>query len=148
MKLNSFNSSHKSQTRRSGTRGFTLVEMLLVLMIIATLAALVLPKMVGRGKQAQVTATQAQIAAFKTALEAFEVDNGYFPKSMEDLVQQPREAQNWHGPYLDKIPQDPWNHDYIYVCPGKHNPNGFDISSAGPDGREGTDDDIVNWQTK
>jgi general secretion pathway protein G len=145
MKLHS---SHKSQIRRPGTRGFTLVEMLLVLMIIATLAALVLPKMVGRGKQAQVTATQAQIAAFKTALEAFEVDNGYFPKSLEDLVQQPREAQNWHGPYLDKIPQDPWNHDYIYVCPGKHNPNGFDISSAGPDGREGTDDDIVNWQTK
>jgi general secretion pathway protein G len=145
MKITIPNPSNQSRVRRQAARAFTLVEMLLVLMIIATLAALVLPKMVGRGKQAQVTATQAQIAAFKTALEAFEVDNGYFPKTMQDLVNKPGDAQNWHGPYLDKIPQDPWNHDYIYVCPGRHNPNGFDISSAGPDGREGTDDDIVNW---
>jgi len=146
MKLNQtqHTQNRHSQSHRFA-RGFTLVEMLLVVMIIATLAALVLPKMVGRGKEAQVTAAQAQIAAFKTALDAFEVDNGHFPTSLQDLVQQPHDASNWHGPYLDSIPLDPWKHNYIYACPGKHNSNGYDISSPGPDGQEGTDDDIVNW---
>jgi len=144
MKLKQIDQTQRTQNRRPA-RGFTLVEMLLVVMIIATLAALVLPKMVGRGKEAQVTAAAAQIAAFKTSLDAFEVDNGHFPASLQDLVQQPHDASNWHGPYLDNIPLDPWKHNYIYASPGKHNPNGYDISSDGPDGQEGTDDDIVNW---
>lgn len=125
--------------------------MLLVLVILATLAAIVYPKVAGRSEQARLTAAQTQIAAFKTALDAFEVDNGYYPKGRNgllDLVQQPRDAQNWHGPYLDNIPKDPWGRDYTYECPGKHNPNSYDISSMGPDGRAGTDDDITNWQTK
>jgi general secretion pathway protein G len=142
MKLNQ---AKHSPNRRQRSRAFTLVEMLLVLVILAVLAAIVYPKVVGRSEQARLTAAQTQIAAFKTALDAFEVDNGYYPKSLDDLVQKPRDAQNWHGPYLDKIPQDPWNHDYTYVCPGKHNASGFDISSPGPDGRDGTDDDVVNW---
>src|SRR5215467_5349009 len=91
-------------------RGFTLVEMLLVLVILATLAAIVYPKVMGRSEQARITAAQTQIANFKTALDAFEVDNGYYPKGkngLMDLVQQPRDATSWHGPYLETIPADP-----------------------------------------
>jgi len=126
-------------------QGFTLVEMLLVLVILATLAAIVYPKVMGRGKEARVTAAQAQIASFKTALDAFEVDNGNFPKGrngLMDLIQQPRDAVNWHGPYLEQIPQDPWKQDYIYECPGKHNPSSYDISSLGPTGEQMP---IGNW---
>jgi general secretion pathway protein G len=125
-------------------RGFTLVEMLLVLVILATLAAIVYPKVMGRSEQARVTAAQTQIANFKTALDAFEVDNGYYPKGkngLNDLVQQPRDVVSWHGPYLDSIPKDPWNNDYIYDCPGKHNPSSYDISSPGSP----TSGPIGNW---
>jgi general secretion pathway protein G len=124
------------------------VEMLLVLVILATLAAIVYPKVMGRSKQAQVTATQTQISAFKTALDSFEVDNGYFPKGrngMMDLVQQPRDAVSWHGPYLDSIPRDPWGQEYTYECPGKHNPSSYDISSQGPPGEQTP---IGNWQAQ
>ena len=132
-------------------RAFTLIELLLVLVILGILAAIVVPKFAGRTEQARLRAAQTQISGFGTALAAFEVDNGYYPKGkngLVDLVQAPRDAQNWHGPYLEKttIPNDPWEHPYIYECPGKHNPNSYDLLSMGPDGREGTDDDITNWQ--
>ncbi len=150
MKCN-LNLSHGNRIERSTPRAFTLVEMLLVLVILGVLAAIVYPKIAGRGEQARVTAAQTQIAAFKTALDAFEVDNGYYPKGkggLLDLVQRPANAQNWHGPYLDNIPKDPWQHDYIYECPGRHNSSSFDLMSVGPDGRAGSDDDITNWQTR
>jgi general secretion pathway protein G len=125
--------------------------MLLVLVILGVLAAIVYPKVAGRSEQARVSAAVTQVAAFKTALEAFEVDNGYYPKGkggLMDLVQKPRDAQNWHGPYLDSIPKDPWGNEYIYECPGRNNPNSFDLMSMGTDGRAGTDDDITNWQRR
>ena len=131
-------------------RGFTLIELLLVLVILGILAALVVPKFSGRTEQARVTAAQSQISTFGTALDAFEVDNGFYPKGrngLQDLVQQPQNAQNWRGPYLKgDVPLDPWNSAYLYECPGKHNPSGYDILSFGPDGREGGDDDVSNWQ--
>jgi general secretion pathway protein G len=132
-------------------QAFTLVEMLLVLVIIGTLAAIVVPKLAGRSEQARVTAAQSQIAAFGTALDAFEVDNGYYPRGkdgLNDLIIAPRDAKSWKGPYLkSEIPLDPWGAPYIYECPGKHNPNGYDLSSAGPDGRPGNEDDITSWSS-
>jgi general secretion pathway protein G len=133
---------------RQGRRGFTLVEMLLVLVILATLAAIVYPKVMGRGEQARQTAAQTQIANFKTALDAYEVDNGYYPRGkngLMDLVQKPRDAINWHGPYLETIPVDPWNNPYQYDCPGKHNPSSYDISSPGS---PGANTPIGNWQAQ
>ncbi|MGH7972382.1 MAG: type II secretion system major pseudopilin GspG [Limisphaerales bacterium] len=124
---------------RSQRRGFTLVEMLLVLVILATLAAIVYPKVMGRSEQARETAAKTQIANFKTALDAFEVDTGYYPKGRNgllDLLQQPRDATGWHGPYLESIPKDPWGGDYLYECPGKHNPSSYDISSPGAPGKD------------
>ena len=131
----------KSQPRRA----FTLVEILLVMTIIAILAALVIPKMVGRSEQARQTAAHADISAIKTSLDAFEVDNGFYPRGLQDLVIAPSNAKNWHGPYLEKLPQDPWGNAYGYYFPGKHNTSSFDLLSVGPDGKEGTDDDIGNW---
>jgi general secretion pathway protein G len=138
----------KSQSDQRRQRGFTLVEMLLVLVILATLAAIVYPKVMGRSEQARITAAQTQIANFKTALDAYEVDNGKYPQGrngLNDLIVQPRDAVSWHGPYLESIPKDPWGNDYAYECPGKHNPSSYDISSPGPPGAQSP---IGNWQTQ
>jgi general secretion pathway protein G len=125
---------------------FTLVELMLVVTIIGILAALVIPKIAGRSEQARETAARADIfGGIKTALDAFEVDNGYYPKNLQDLIQQPSNAKNWHGPYLETLPIDPWNDPYVYYYPGKHNTTGYDLLSLGPDDKEGTDDDIGNW---
>ncbi len=144
-KINSF-----QRKQPVGRSGFTLVEMLLVLLILATLAAIVVPKFAGRTEQAKITAAQTQIKSFETVLDAFEVDNGFYPKGedgLQDLVVQPRDTPKWHGPYLSEIPLDPWERPYIYTCPGKYNQNSYDILSVGPDGRNGTEDDIANYKT-
>ena len=136
--------------RHTTAKAFTLVEMLLVLVILATLAAIVVPKLAGRSEQAKVTAAQTQITAFETALDAFEVDNGYYPKGKDgliDLIEEPKDAKNWRGPYLKQgIPTDPWGNEYIYEYPGKNNEYGYDLMSVGPDGRVGGGDDIFNWK--
>jgi len=130
-------------------RGFTMVELLLVLVILAVLAAIVVPKFTGRSEQARVTAAQTQISSFETSLDAFEVDNGYYPQgdeALQDLVEEPKDARSWHGPYLKEIPLDPWGNAYVYEYPGRQNEKGYDLMSMGPDGRAGGDDDITNWK--
>jgi general secretion pathway protein G len=135
--------------RRPAAQAFTLIELLLVLVILGILAAIVVPKFSGRTEQARVTAAQSQIATFGTALDAFEVDTGNYPKGrngLQELVQAPSDLPTWRGPYLkSEIPSDPWGNPYIYEYPGKHNASGYDLMSTGPDGREGGDDDITNW---
>ncbi|HZV37069.1 MAG TPA: type II secretion system major pseudopilin GspG [Verrucomicrobiae bacterium] len=135
----------KIQRRQRRLRGFTLIELLLVLTILAILAAIVVPKFTGVGESAKIKATKAQLSTFATALDMFEVDNGHYPKHLEDLTVQPRDATNWRQ-YMENIPLDQWQHPYIYAVPGRHRPGSYDLSSAGPDGRAGNDDDIVNWQ--
>jgi len=128
--------------------GFTLIELLLVLVILATLAAIVVPKFAGRSEQARVTAALTQIANFETALDAFEVDNGYYPKGADGLrllVEEPNDAEDWRGPYVKEIPLDPWGNEYIYEYPSRQSQRGYDLTSVGPDGRKGGADDITNW---
>ncbi len=131
-------------------RGFSLVEMLLVLVILATLAAIVIPRFAGRSEQAKVTAAQTQITSIATALDSFEVDNGFYPPSGDGLAQlitRPDNATNWRGPYLKQgVPNDPWGAAYVYEFPGKNNAEGYDLYSIGPDAKAGTDDDIKNWK--
>ena len=138
--------------KRSPSRhGFTLVEMLLVLVILATLAAIVIPKLAGRGQQAKETAAQTQISAFEQALDAFEIDTGSYPAGgggLNALVEQPANASNWRGPYLKSVPTDPWGQPYVYTFPGKNNPGSYDLVSGGPDMRVGDEDDINNWTQK
>ncbi|MEZ6187024.1 MAG: type II secretion system major pseudopilin GspG [Planctomycetota bacterium] len=134
-------------------RGFTLIELLLVMVIIAVLAALVIPSFVGRGEQAKKGAAETQIKSlFGTALDTYEVDNGSYPttnQGLEALRAKPSaapEPKQWSGPYLKSdVPDDPWGNPYNYRSPGQHNAQTYDLSSMGPDGREGTEDDITNW---
>ena len=147
------NTSIHHRINQRARRGFTLVELLLVLVILGTLAAIVLPRFTGTTEKARISQATTQISTFKTALNGYEIAVGSYPKGtagLVDLIQKPRDAQGWSGPYLDTdaIPKDPWNNDYVYTCPGKHNPSSYDIFSAGPDGRPGTDDDITNWTKK
>ena len=130
-------------------RGFSLMELLLVLVILGVLAALVVPKFTNRSQQARETAAKADISSIGLALDAFEIDNGRYPTTEEGmgaLVQRPASATNWTGPYLKKgEPKDPWGNPYIYRYPGQNNPDSYDLYSTGPDGREGGDD-ITNWE--
>ena len=138
------------KTLKTSRAGFTLIELLLVLVILGVLAAIVVPKFSGRTEQARRTAAVSQISTFGTALDAYEVDMGSYPQGrtgLNSLLQAPRDATSWRGPYMQKeIPLDPWGSAYLYECPGKNNPSGYDLSSMGPDARAGTDDDITNWQ--
>ena len=139
--------------RNRRSRGFTLVELLLVIIIIATLAAIVVPRFTGRSEEARVAATKSQIKLFDVALELYAHDNlGKFPlgeQGLQALVIKPTsppEPKKWVGPYLKgDLPKDPWQTPYGYECPGKHNPTYYDIWSFGPDGQEGGGDDIANW---
>ncbi|MGQ9591518.1 MAG: type II secretion system major pseudopilin GspG [Planctomycetota bacterium] len=136
--------------RRLGARttGFTLIELLLVLVILSVLAAVVAPKFTARSEQARLTAARTDIANLEVALDAFEIDVGRFPTSEEGLralVQAPGSLRNWRGPYIKRgVPNDPWGNPYVYRYPGRHNVDGYDLSSLGPDGRESADD-IDNW---
>jgi general secretion pathway protein G len=141
--------SKANPTNSSRRHGFTLVELLLVMTILAILAAIVIPRMATRTEQAREAAAKADIVNFSTALSAFEVDNGYYPKGaggLQSLLIKPRDAQNWRGPYLEKnkIPLDPWKRLYVYENPGRHNPASYDLYSNGKDGEGGTNT-IGNW---
>src|SRR5688572_21462293 len=130
--------------------GFSLIELLLVLVILAVLAAVVVPKFTNRTEQARITAAKTDISMLDTALDAYEIDNGRFPSGDEGLgaLVTAGSAKNWKGPYIKKgVPTDPWGNPYVYRYPGTNNTNGVDLLSLGPDGREGTDD-ITNWSNQ
>ena len=129
-------------------RGFTLIELMLVMVILAILAAIVVPKFAGRSEQAKVAAAKTDIAGIETALDAFEVDNGRYPSSDEGLpalMDPPSGLKNWKGPYLKRLPPDPWGQAYNYRFPGTHVTNGYDLYSYGPEGREGGVGQVDNW---
>lgn len=129
-------------------RGFTLVELLLVVVIIGALVAMVMPRLAGRSDQARVAAAQADISAnISTALKLYELDNGVYPTSEEGLqalLSKSSSAINWNGPYLERKPIDPWGRVYQYKSPGDNRAYGYDLYSLGRDGQESSDD-VTNW---
>jgi len=135
-------------------RGFTMIEILLVVIMISVLAAMVVPNLAGRSDQARLVAAQTDVDSnLSAALDLYKMDNGMFPTTEQGLgalFAQPTITpvpERWSGPYLKKkkIPQDPWNHPYAYVSPGTHNKESYDLYSLGADGTE-SKDDIVNWE--
>ncbi|MBF0569152.1 MAG: type II secretion system major pseudopilin GspG [Candidatus Omnitrophica bacterium] len=137
-------------SRIKGQRGFTLVEIMLVVVIIGALAAMIIPRLSGRSEQAKAAVAKADIEGnIATALKLYELDNGMFPTTTQGLMalkEKPTTApipKNWH-PYIEKDPVDPWGNIYVYVSPGVHRPD-YDLSSKGKD-QDSAQDDITNWQ--
>ena len=135
----------------SASAGFTLIELIVVVVIIGLLAGLVLPQFIRQEEKAKVKAAKAQIELFGTALDTFRLDVGRYPSSDEGLQalrQKPGSLERWDGPYLKKdLPEDPWGKAYVYKSPGDHGP--YDILSYGADGApggEGDNRDITSWE--
>lgn len=130
-------------------RGFTLLELLVVILIIGLLTGIVAPRFMSQISRSEVTTARAQLDAFRKAIEAFRIDNGRYPTTAEGLdalVVAPAEAPRWHGPYLQNaVPLDPWGTKYEYRAPGS-NGHDYDITSLGRDrapGGSGDDADIT-----
>ena len=131
--------------------GFTLIEIMLVVIILAALAAMVVPRLSGRSEKAKVAVAKADIEShLATALKLYELDNGNFPTTSQGLAALSKAPttspipENWNGPYIDKEPVDPWGRSYLYASPGEHNLD-YDLSSKGKDEKK-EEDDIINWK--
>ena len=136
--------------------GFTLIEIMVVIAVLAILAALVAPNIFGHLGTARDVAARSQMEMLGAALDAYRLDNGRYPTTEQGLealraapTMEPA-ARNWRGPYLRReVPRDPWDNPYIYISPGEFNPNGFDLFSYGADGQpggEGEDADVRSWE--
>jgi general secretion pathway protein G len=146
----------KSRTKPNReSSGFTLVELLIVLGILAMLMALVAPRVLKSGEKANIKKAQVDIAAFKEVLKMYHLDMKKFPTTEQGLAALSEEPEDlgdesaWDGPYLDsdEAPRDPWNNSYQYEYPSTHGKSDYpDIWSFGPDSEDGTEDDIVNWK--
>lgn len=137
-------------------RGFTLIEIMVVMVIIAILGALIGPQILGRVDEARVTKAKADIRTLGTALDLYKMDNFQYPttdQGLEALVKKPADpsVRNWKpGGYVQKLSKDPWGNDYQYLNPGTHG-GPYDLYSLGADGKpggEGYDADIGNWNTE
>ncbi|MEI6168176.1 MAG: type II secretion system major pseudopilin GspG [bacterium] len=132
--------------KRHYQNGFTLIELMIVVIIIAALAAMVAPNLIGRSDEAKAKIAQGDLASLDTALKLYRLDKGAYPtgeQGLEVLLAAPGAGRE---PYLDKPALDPWRRKYQYRFPGTHRPAGYDLFSAGADGKEGTEDDVKNWE--
>jgi general secretion pathway protein G len=146
---------YREHSRRParGQRGFTLIEVMVVVVILSILAAIIVPRIMDRPDKARIVKAQADIHAIESALNLYRLDNHDYPttdQGLEALVQKPADAPAWkEGGYIDRVPKDPWGHPYQYLNPGTH--GAIDIFSLGADGQpggDGKDADIGNWSNE
>jgi general secretion pathway protein G len=135
-------------TRSRRHAGFSILELLLVLVILSILAGIVGVRFAGQSGKAKVKAATVQLDNLGTALRSYEIEIGSFPNTqqgLEALYEQPSGVDDWDGPYMEqRVEEDPWGNAWQYRSPGSHNDD-YDLYSYGPDGREGGGDDITNW---
>ena len=135
--------------RRHAQDGFTLIELMVVVVILGILAAVVVPRVMDRPEQARISAARTNIRAIKASLDMYKLDNHQYPSTdqgLRALVEKPSTApipEAWSA-YMDHLPRDPWGREYLYLSPGKK--AAVDVFSGGPNGRVGDDDDIGSWQ--
>ena len=141
--------SYKSKNNNK-QKGFTLLEIMVVIVILGVLASMIVPNLMGNKEKADRQKVVSDVIALENALDMYKLDNGSYPSTdqgIEALVSEPSgspEPRNYReGGYIKRLPQDPWGNDYVLNNPGEHGK--IDILSVGPDGEEGTDDDIGNW---
>lgn len=142
--------------RNSAQQGFTLIEIMVVMVILGLLVAIVAPNIMGRSEQAKVTVAETQLSNIANALSLYRLDNSHYPSTqqgLEALVSRPSgspEPKNWNSDgYLKNVPDDPWGSPYQYVSPGTEGP--YDLYSYGSDGQEGGDGDAADisvWKVK
>lgn len=129
-------------------RGFTLIELLVVIIILAILAAVIIPRVIGRTEDARIAKASSDVAAIDSMLDNYRLDVGNYPSAdhgLQALVTNTENSPKWNGPYAKNgIPNDPWSHPYNYRIPPEHSTD-YDVFSSGPDGQPGTNDDIGNW---
>ena len=127
--------------------GFTLVELLVVIIVLGLLVGLVGPRLWGQVSKSKQATARAQIELLGSSLDQYRLDNGSYPTNLEELQQKPATAANWNGPYLKKdVPLDPWGRAYVYESPGQH--GDYDLYSYGSDGAPGGDSDardVASW---
>lgn len=145
---------HKGSNRkRSGARGFTIFELVLVLALLGLLSGLVITRVGGIWGGAQEKTARFHVnQTFKTPLLKYRIDMGSYPttdEGLKALLEAPANRKHlWKGPYVDSIPVDPWNNAYEYRYPGEKNTLDYDLRCAGPDGQMNTADDIGNWKSE
>lgn len=133
-------------------RGLTLIELMVVAVILVLLAGIVTVLVSKKAEQAKHAKAVADIASLDSAVDQYHLDNGAYPPTLDALREKPagEELPNWNGPYIKKaVPADPWTREYIYLAPGDHNADAYDLYSLGRDGKEGgtgVDKDINNWE--
>lgn len=130
------------------SRGFTLIELIVVIALLAVLAAVVAPNLLGKASDANRKSAEIQLEKISSSVELYRLETGRYPESLEDLVVQPQGVDRWKGPYVRKRSQlkDPWGNDLVIRQPGENGK--FDLVSYGADGQpggEGDDADITNW---
>ncbi len=137
---------------RKAKSGFTLIEIIIVVIIMSLIATLVVPRLFKKVEKSKQQIAKIQIALLEDAIKSFKIDTGRYPTDKEGLnalLQAPADVTNWDGPYLEKsLPKDPWGRDYLYTYPGKNYT--YEIVSLGADGKQGgenEDKDINNWET-
>jgi len=128
---------------------FTLMEVLLVLIILVVIFSIVTPKLLGTKDKADIDATKVQIGAMDGAFDLYRMHTSKYPQNLEDLWEEPSDTtlkDKWAGPYLEELKEDVWGNSFQYSAEGKKNPKKYDFWSNGPDGQNGTEDDIGNWE--
>ena len=134
--------------RRAQAAAFTLMEVLLVLVILVILGSFAVSSITGIQASTDVQTAKTQVGLIETASRNFHFAMRRYPQNVDELYDKPSDAKEdkWTGPYLEKrIPEDPWGNAYKFASPGTHNPKRFDVWSMGPDGVDGTEDDVGNW---